>query len=67
MLGVPLRDHINNRTLRQVSGVKDIVVNIRESKNLRAGHVDRLAYNLWVRHRVISVERKRSLDRFPRR
>ena len=42
MLKVSLCDHIKNDTLRQMSGVKDIVVATRDNKLQWAGHVARL-------------------------
>ena len=42
MLGVSRFDHINNETLRQMSGLKDVVVATRENKLRWTGHVARL-------------------------
>lgn len=69
MLGVSLRDHIENKTLRQMSGVADVVGITRESKIRWAGHVARLADNRWT-SRIAEWyprDRKRPLGRPPRR
>ena len=47
ILKVSLCDHINNDTLRQMSGVKDIVVATRENKLRWAGNVARLRDDRW--------------------
>ena len=47
MLKVSLCEHINNDTLRQMSGVKDIGVATRENKLRWAGHVARLRDDRW--------------------
>lgn len=39
MLGASLRDHIENQILRQVSGLKDIVVDRERTKFVGRGHV----------------------------
>ncbi|KAG6932138.1 hypothetical protein G0U57_000268, partial [Chelydra serpentina] len=46
--GISLRDHIPNKTIRQQSGVLDVVVESRLSKMRWAGHVARLSNNRWT-------------------
>ncbi|KAG6941071.1 hypothetical protein G0U57_007169, partial [Chelydra serpentina] len=48
LLGISLRDHIPNETIRQQSGVRDVVVESRLSKMRWAGHVVRLSDNRWT-------------------
>lgn len=45
MFGVFLRDHIDNQTFRQMSGVKNILVVTRENEVRWARDVARLADN----------------------
>ena len=69
ILRVSLRDHIKNRTLRQMSGLADIVTTIRESKFRWAGHIARLADNRWTTRITEWYPRdfRRPLGRPPRR
>ena len=69
MLKVTLRDRIDNRALRKMSGVKDIVEMIRESKFRWAGHVARLEDNRWTSQIVDWYPRgcKRPRGRPPKR
>ena len=69
MLKVSLCDHINNDTLRQMSGVKDVVVATRENKLRWAGHVARLRDDRWssIINDWLPRERKRPVGRPPLR
>ena len=69
MLKVFLCDHIKNDTLRQMSGVKDVVVATRENKLRWAGHVARLRDDRWssIIKNWLPRERKRPVGRPPLR
>ncbi|VDM36776.1 unnamed protein product [Toxocara canis] len=69
MLGVSVRDHMENETLRQMSRVADVVGITRRSKIRWAGYVARLADKRWT-SRIAEwypLDRKRPLGRPPRR
>ena len=48
MLKISIRDKIKNETIREMSGVQDIVLEARRSKMRWAGHVARLKDNRWT-------------------
>lgn len=59
MLGAFLRDQNDSQTLRQKSGVKDIVVFKRENKIRLAKHTARLAGKQWMGKKTITwINRK---------
>ena len=48
MLKISVRDKIKNETIREMSGVQDIVLETRRSKMRWAGHVARMKDNRWT-------------------
>ena len=57
MLKISIRDKIKNETIRETSGVQDIVLETRRSKMRWAGHVARMKDNRWT---------SRIIDWYPR-
>ena len=57
MLKISIRDQIKNETIREMSGVQDIVLETRRSKMRWAGHVARVKDNRWT---------SRIIDWYPR-
>ena len=48
MLNVKLEDRIRNTTIRQRTGVTDIVQYVTNTKWKRAGHITRMKDNRWT-------------------
>uniref|UniRef100_A0A8C9S512 ribonuclease H n=1 Tax=Scleropages formosus TaxID=113540 RepID=A0A8C9S512_SCLFO len=69
MLGISLREHIRSETIREKSGVRDVINEYEKQKLRWAGHVARFTDNRWTRAIVewYPRERKRPLGRPPKR
>ena len=48
MLKISIRDKIKNETIREMSGVQDIVLETRRSKMRFAEHIARMKHNRWT-------------------
>jgi hypothetical protein len=69
MLKISIRDKIKNETIRETSGVQDIVLETRRSKMRWAGHVARMKDNRWTSRIIDWYPREiiRTIRRPPRR